>query len=247
MTDTFGIPSLDDVKRMPLSSDVGEHPRLEKILGRKPTKTEASATESMESEHASYGSSRFYLQTILPTRGPNHVASIGDEAASAMLFFDPETQQSIDISYSSESHNGPSYVCPHAGAATGVGGNKRDNGAENALKPDIVCEARRQCHPLHNPHNDPVQQHTDETTRGIADYANAMGIPHGDGSIKYHTNFSGNNLVNVMACTVVPRKRHLKNKVPQLIRRTPLLGYILEKHLIPQVLAVRSLPHEQLT
>ncbi len=212
--DKFGIPTLDSVGRMPLAENAVSDARLEKILGRKLTPTEASAAESMASEHASYGSSRFYLKTMLPANGPNHVASIGEEAACAVFLVDSETSKSIVIAYSSESHNGPSYVCPHPGAGTGTGGNERDNIAKTATKPDAVYEARRQCHPLHNPHKDPVKQHTDETTKGIADYANAMGIPHGDGSIKFDPRFAGNNLVNVFAASIAHKDRLMRNKVP---------------------------------
>ncbi len=213
-TDKFGIPTLEAVKAMPLAEHNVSESRLEKILGRMLTPTEASAAESMASEHASYGSSRFYLKTLLPSNGANHVASIGEEAACAVFFVDPETKKSIVIAYSSESHNGPSYVCAHPGAGTGTGGNIRDNAAKTATKPDAAYEARRQCHPRRNPHKDPVKQHTDETTKGIADYNNAMGIPHGDGSIKYDPRFAGNNLVNVLSVSIAEKDRLMRNKVP---------------------------------
>lgn len=212
--DKFGIPTLEAVRRMSLAEHTVSDSRLEKILGRKLTPTEASAAESMASEHASYGSSRFYLKTLLPANGANHVASIGDEAACAVFLVDPETKKSIVIAYSSESHNHPSYVCAHPGAATGAGGNIRDNAAKTATKPDAMYEARRQCHPLHNPHKDPVKQHTEETTKGIADYNNAMGIPHGDGSMKFDPRFAGNNLVNVFAASIAHKDRLMSNKVP---------------------------------
>lgn len=194
----------------PLSKD---HPRLEKIVGRKLTATELSAAESMESEHASYGASRFDLKTKLPINGPNHVKAVGDEAAAVAFDVDPQGDV-ITLVYSSESHNYPSFVCAHPGAATGTGGNERDNIALTATKPEALIEARRQCHPLHNSHGDPVKQHTDETTKGIADYGNAMGIPHGTGSIKYDQRFAGNNLVNVMGISIAPASRLLRNQIP---------------------------------
>ena len=212
--DQFKIPTLSAVLHLgKLAEHNKPNNRLEKVLGRRLTETEASAVESMESEHASYGSTRFYLETMLPVRGPNHVASIGDEAAAAVIAVD-ENNKSSALAYSSESHNHPSYVCAHPGAASGIGGNKRDNMALTATKPDAVFEARRQCHPDFNPHKDPIKQHTDETTKGIADYANAMGVPHGDGSIKFDPRFAGNNLVNVLAASVVEKDRLVDNKVP---------------------------------
>jgi len=209
--DEYGIPvNVDDLQRA-LFSETDS--RLEKILGRKLTTTEKSAAESMASEHASYGSTRYYLKTILPVNGPNHFAGVGSEAASVVFLADDHG--SVALSYSSETHNGPSYVCAHPGAATGTGGNERDNAAQDAKKPEAVFEARRQGHPDHNTKGDPIRQHTEETTRGIGDYANAMGIPHGDGSIKYHPGFTGNNLVNVMAISVAPKQRLMRNKVPE--------------------------------
>ncbi|MBS3116800.1 hypothetical protein J4421_04360 [Candidatus Woesearchaeota archaeon] len=207
------IPTLGELAFFRRASESEAHP-LEEILGRRLTPTEKSAVEAMWSEHAGYGSSKFYIQTLLPTSGPNHVAAIGEEAAAAVIYVNPKTGKSVVLTYSSESHNGPSYVCPHPGAATGTGGNQRDNIAKTATKPDAVYEARRQGHPLHNHHGDPIQQHTDETTKGIGDYANAMGIPHGDGSIKFHPYFSGNNLVNVLVVSIVEKERLMTNKVP---------------------------------
>ncbi len=211
--DEYGIPVLTETGML-LAELTESDARLEKVLGRKLTPTEKSAADSMGSEHASYGSTRFYLKALLPVDGPNHIDGIGSEAASA-AFYVNQSGRLIVLDYSSESHNHPSYVCAHPGAATGTGGDQRDRIAKDGHRVSAVCEARRQCHPRFNPHRDPVKQHTDETTKGIGDYANAMGIPHGDGSIKYHTGFSGNNLVNVCGVTVSERARLLSNKVPQ--------------------------------
>jgi len=212
--DEFGIPLLDSLRHLPFAELTEDDERLERVLGRKLTRTEKAAADTMASEHASYGSSRFYLKTLLPHSGPNHLHAIGDEAATA-AFFVNEKGETIGLDYSSESHNYPSFVCAHPGAATGTGGNQRDNIANNGAKVAAVYEARRQGHPEWNAHGDPIKQHTDETTQGIADYANAMGIPHGDGSIKYHPGFAGNNLVNVMAVSVAKKECLMRNKVPE--------------------------------
>ena len=212
------IPTPAEVAELPLAIADKRHPRLEEILGRKLTFTELSAAESMESEHASYASSGWYLKTILPTRGANHLASIGDEAAAVAMFVTGEEhdtpRRTHALIYSSESHNGPSYVCPDPGAATGVGGIIRDQAAESLNLPMTVSEARRQAHPLENPHEDPVLQHVEETTQGIQNYGNPMGIPHAEGSIKFDPRYAGNNLVNVMSTSVAPKDRLWSNQVP---------------------------------
>ncbi|MBI4170738.1 MAG: hypothetical protein HY514_03520 [Candidatus Aenigmarchaeota archaeon] len=211
--DEFGIPTAEALLSMRHAPFTVHDERFKNTIRRRLTETEKSAADTMASEHASYGSSRFYLKTILPASGPNHFAAIGSEAASAAFYVNKVT---ITLNYSSESHNWPSFICAPAGAATGTGGNQRDNIVETASKVDAVFEARRQGHPDFNTKSDPISQHTDETTRGIADYANAMGIPHGDGSTKYHPGFAGNNLVNVMAFSVAKRERLMRNKVPAL-------------------------------
>ncbi len=227
--DEFGIPTLWAASDIPLAEHEEDYPRLESIVRRKLTPTEVSAADSMGSEHASYGSSRFYLKTLLPVNGPNHISGIGDEAATVVLWVNPETGKSVTGSYSSESHNGPSYVCAHPGAATGTGGQERDDCVESGKKSDAIYESRRQCHPIHNPANDPVKQHTDETTKGIADYGNAMGIPHGDGAIKFHTNFTGNNLVNVMGISIQDRDKLCTNKVPTTDDPSKFVGIYIGK------------------
>lgn len=212
MTSLPSIISYEEAQRLGRPAHQNAHARMEQLLGRRLTATEFSAVESMESEHASYASTKQTLKKWLPTGGANHIKSIGDESAAvAIAVVNGET---LTLAYGSESHNSPSYICAHPGAATGTGGDQRDRLALTANKPVALFEARRQCHPLENPHRDPVRQHTDETTRGIADYGNAMGIPHGDGSIKYHVEFSGNNLVNVMSFALAPKGRLLSNKVP---------------------------------
>ena len=211
------LPTPEEIERMPRGSarvgDVTEEIiRLEEKIGRALTTTEVSAYQAMHSEHASYASSRKYLKK-LPTHGENHLKTVGDEAAATIIGY-AEDRVPIVVAYSSESHNTPSFVCAHPGAATGTGGNQRDNIALTATLPNFILEARRQSDPVTNPTSDPVAQHVRETTRGIADYANAMGIPHGDGTLKFSEKFAGHNVVNVMAVTVARGDMLLTNKVP---------------------------------
>lgn len=113
-TDEYGIPTIDAVWKLERAEATESDARLEKTLKRKLTPTELSAAESMASEHASYGSTRFHLQTLLPVRGANHPTSVGDEAASSVIHIDP-VRGPIVLAVSSESHNSPSYVCAHPG------------------------------------------------------------------------------------------------------------------------------------
>src|SRR6266704_639003 len=96
-----------------------EYERIKSALGREPSLTELGIFSVMWSEHCSYKSSRVHLKR-LPTRSKLVVQGPGENAGI------------IDIgdgwacAFKIESHNHPSFIEPHQGAATGVGGILRD-------------------------------------------------------------------------------------------------------------------------
>ena len=96
-----------------------EYDRVVQFMGREPNLVELGIVSVMWSEHCSYKSSRRWLKT-LPTEGKVVIQGPGENAGV------------VDIGdgnvcvFKIESHNHPSYVEPHAGAATGVGGILRD-------------------------------------------------------------------------------------------------------------------------
>ncbi len=83
-------------------------------LGREPTDVELACFENLWSEHCSYRSTKELLRT-LPTTGPDVLLGPGDDAA--IVRFNDEWALAVSM----ESHNHPSYVDPHDGAATGGG------------------------------------------------------------------------------------------------------------------------------
>ena len=96
-----------------------EYQRLLEILGREPSRTELGIFSVMWSEHCSYKSSRFWLKT-LPTTGPQVIQGPGENAGVVDL------GDGDAVVFKMESHNHPSYIEPFQGAATGVGGIRRD-------------------------------------------------------------------------------------------------------------------------
>ena len=96
-----------------------EWQRVLELLGRTPTFPELGIFSVMWSEHCSYKSSKRYLQT-LPTEAPWVVEGPGENAGAI------DVGDGLSAVFKVESHNHPSYVEPHAGAATGVGGILRD-------------------------------------------------------------------------------------------------------------------------
>ncbi|MES2548875.1 MAG: AIR synthase related protein, partial [Pseudomonadota bacterium] len=96
-----------------------EWERLLGILGREPTFTELGVFSAMWNEHCSYKSSKIHLKK-LPTTGPQVICGPGENAGVV------DIGDGQAVIFKMESHNHPSYIEPHQGAATGVGGILRD-------------------------------------------------------------------------------------------------------------------------
>src|SRR5439155_26142573 len=73
----------------------------------------------MWSEHCSYKSSRVHLRR-LPTKGARVIQGPGENAGVV------DIGDGFAAVFKMESHNHPSLIEPHQGAATGVGGILRD-------------------------------------------------------------------------------------------------------------------------
>src|SRR5689334_3711419 len=88
-------------------------------LGREPTLVELGMFGAMWSEHCGYKHSRPLLKT-LPTDSPWVLQGPGENAGAI------DIGDGLAVVFKVESHNHPSAVEPHEGAATGVGGIVRD-------------------------------------------------------------------------------------------------------------------------
>ncbi|MFL6065112.1 MAG: AIR synthase related protein, partial [Friedmanniella sp.] len=145
-----------------------EYTRIREILGRRPSSSELAMYSVMWSEHCSYKSSKVHLRRFgelsqdTPT-GPL-LAGIGENAGVV------DIGQGYAVTFKIESHNHPSYVEPHQGAATGVGGIVRDILAMGA-RPIGVMDALR---------FGPLEEH--DTARvlpgvvsGVGGYGNCLG------------------------------------------------------------------------
>jgi phosphoribosylformylglycinamidine synthase len=93
-----------------------------------------------------------------------------------------------------ESHNHPSYIEPYQGAATGVGGILRDVFTMGA-RPIACLNALSFGAPAH-----PRTRHlVAGVVAGIGGYGNSFGVPTVGGSVRFHSSYDGNCLVNAMA------------------------------------------------
>ena len=104
-------------RRLGLSDS--EYERVSELLGRLPNLTETGIFGVMWSEHCSYKTSRTELERF-PTEGSCVLQGPGEGAGVVDL------GDSMAAVFKVESHNHPSAIEPHQGAATGVGGIMRD-------------------------------------------------------------------------------------------------------------------------
>ncbi|MDO4412215.1 phosphoribosylformylglycinamidine synthase subunit PurL [Cutibacterium sp.] len=183
-----------------LSADEYQH--IREILGRRPTGGELAMYSVMWSEHCSYKSSKKYLRRFgdLPQRTPLGplLAGIGDNAGVV------DIGNGLAVTFKAESHNHPSYVEPHQGAATGVGGIVRDIMAMGA-RPIGVMNALA-FGPLDRPDTARVLP---GVVSGIADYGNCLGLPTIGGQTLFDPTYYGNPLVNAL-CVGVLRHEDLQ-------------------------------------
>ncbi|MFO1185876.1 MAG: phosphoribosylformylglycinamidine synthase subunit PurL [Bauldia sp.] len=167
-----------------------EYQRILQLIGREPSLTELGIFSAMWNEHCSYKSSKKWLRT-LPTTGPRVVQGPG-ENAGVVDIGDGEV-----VIFKMESHNHPSFIEPHQGAATGVGGILRDVFTMGA-RPIAALNALRFGDPSH-----PKTRHlVGGVVSGIGGYGNAFGVPTVGGEVNFHRRYNGNCLVNAFAAGI---------------------------------------------
>lgn len=164
-----------------------EYQRVLDIIGREPTFTELGIFSAMWNEHCSYKSSKKWLRT-LPTTGPQVICGPGENAGVV------DIGDGQAVVFKMESHNHPSYIEPHQGAATGVGGILRDVFTMGA-RPIAAMDALSFGRPDH-----PKTAHLVKgVVEGIGAYGNAFGVPNVGGEVRFDQSYDGNCLVNAFA------------------------------------------------
>jgi phosphoribosylformylglycinamidine synthase II len=185
---------------------------IRKTLDREPSDVELACFENLWSEHCSYRSTKWLLRT-LPTTGKNVLLGPGDDAA--IVRFDDH----IALAVSMESHNHPSYVDPHDGAATGVGGIVRDvlsMGARPIALMDPLYFG-----PLEKEKNRYLLEHV---VAGIGGYGNCIGVPVVRGDLAFDPGYDGNPLVNVVCIGTVDPSRFITARVKRPGNHLVLIG-----------------------
>jgi phosphoribosylformylglycinamidine synthase len=188
-------------KELGLTED--EYQKIRDILGRRPTAAELALYSVMWSEHCSYKSSKVHLRNLAPSADQSRYLLAGIGANAGVV----DIGQGYAVTFKIESHNHPSFVEPHQGAATGIGGIVRDILAMGA-RPVAVMDAIR---------FGPADAH--DTARvlpgvvsGISFYGNCLGLPNIGGELAFDPCYIGNPLVNAL-CVGLMRHDDLKSAV----------------------------------
>jgi len=177
-----------------------EYQRILDLIGREPTLTELGIFSAMWNEHCSYKSSKKWLRT-LPTTGPRVICGPGENAGVV------DIGDGQAIIFKMESHNHPSYIEPHQGAATGVGGILRDVFTMGA-RPIAALNALRFGAPDH-----PRTRHiVSGVVAGIGGYGNSFGVPTVGGEVNFDESYNGNCLVNAFAAGLADTSRIFYSK-----------------------------------
>ena len=129
---------------------------------------------------------------MLPTKGKNVICGPGENAGIV------DIGDNQAVVFKMESHNHPSYIEPHQGAATGVGGILRDVftmgarpiAAMNALSFGEINHPR-------------TKELVHGVVEGIGSYGNSFGVPTVGGEIRFNKSYNGNCLVNAFAAGLV--------------------------------------------
>jgi phosphoribosylformylglycinamidine synthase II len=171
-----------------------EYGRIAATLGRRPTGTELALYSVMWSEHCSYKSSKVHLRQFAE-KAPASAALLAGIGHNAGVV---DIGQGYAVTFKIESHNHPSYVEPHQGAATGVGGIVRDILAMGA-RPVAVMDALR-FGPASAPDTGRVLP---GVVSGISFYGNCLGLPNIGGELDFDACYAGNPLVNALCVGVM--------------------------------------------
>ena len=182
------------------------------VLGRDPNELETALFAVMWSEHCSYKSSRRHLSR-LPTEGARVLVGPGENAGVV------DAGDGVAVALRIESHNHPSAIEPHQGAATGVGGILRDVFTMGA-RPLCVMDPLFFGDPA-----DPRQRWLlDGVVSGISSYGNSVGVPTVGGELTLDDSYAQNPLVNVLCMGALPVDRLVLGRASGVGNLAVLLG-----------------------
>ena len=177
-----------------------EYAKIIATLGRRPTDAELALYSVMWSEHCSYKSSKVHLRNLAPQPAQSGALLAGIGANAGVV----DIGHGYAVTFKIESHNHPSFVEPHQGAATGVGGIVRDILAMGARPAAVMDALRFGAAEAHD-----TARVLPGVVSGISSYGNCLGLPNIGGELDFDPCYAGNPLVNAL-CVGIMRHDHLQ-------------------------------------
>jgi phosphoribosylformylglycinamidine synthase subunit PurL len=194
------------LKKYRIGLRVAEARKIEALLGRSPTLTEAVVWGIMSSEHVSYKSSKKIIKQLSAT-APNVIMGLGEDAGIVEIAREGKMRWGLAVSHESHNHSLP--IVPFENAMVGLAGNVRDvlcMGAKPVANLDVLC--------FGNPAKNECRQAAKESVRGMGHGGASLGIPNLGGGIQFDDSFNGGGLLNVMSAGVVREDRIIHSFVP---------------------------------
>jgi len=177
-----------------------EYQLIVEKLGREPNQVELGLFGALWSEHCGYKHSKSLLKQ-LPSKGKYVIVKPGQENAGVV-----DIGNNVAIVFKIESHNHPSAIEPHQGAATGVGGIIRDIISQGCTPIALLDSIR-----FGNLESNHSKNLFENVVRGISTYGNCVGIPNAGGEAEFSEPFENNCLVNVMCVGIVKRDKVVRS------------------------------------
>jgi phosphoribosylformylglycinamidine synthase subunit PurL len=190
------VEEIDEARLREVALTPDEYRVIVEQLKRLPNEVELGMLGVLWSEHCSYKTSKALLRR-LPSSGAAVLQGPGENAGAI------DVGQGWAAVFKVESHNHPSAIEPHQGAATGVGGIIRDVIAMGA-RPIALLDSLR-FGPL-----PASRHHFDGVVAGIGGYGNCMGIPTVGGEVYFEDCYAQNPIVNAMCVGLVPVHRLMR-------------------------------------
>lgn len=180
--------------------DSNDYKNIVKIIDREPNIIELGIFSAMWSKHCSYKSSRIFLKGF-PTKAPYVLQGPGENAGVIDIGENLKGDK-MAVAFKMKSHNHPSFIEPHAGAATGVGGILRDiftMGAEPIINMNLLCFGD-----IQKDENKKLHKHlVHGVVGGIGYYGNCVGVPTIGGETHFESCYDGNILVNAFSLGIL--------------------------------------------
>ncbi|GAA2729316.1 phosphoribosylformylglycinamidine synthase subunit PurL [Actinocorallia aurantiaca] len=171
-----------------------EYRKVRDILRRRPTASELAIYSVMWSEHCSYKSSKIYLRQFGEKAPKTDKLLVGMGENAGVV----DVGQGWAVTFKVESHNHPSFVEPHQGAATGVGGIVRDIISMGA-RPVAVMDSLR----FGAADAPDTRRVLPGVVSGIGGYGNCLGLPNIGGETVFDPCYQDNPLVNALCIGVL--------------------------------------------